>query len=461
MWLQRITVSGLTIAALLVGPSAGIFVYAQEYWQPVNDPATEDYMRVPMPRGFSIQATPLEGPVFADFQGKTLYRWPLKDLRNGDLGDRRGQASTCTDKIATTNTGLMSPYPGGFELPDLDKRPSCAEVWPPVLVAEDAEAIGKWSISKRDDGLLQWAFDGNPLYTSILDRKPGDVNGGTKFDPASDGPAVRVPVGPEPNVPPAFKVAQMTTGRMLVNYEGYAVYAWKKDEPNKSKCFGDCLKEWRPMLAPETAQPRGVWTINERSPGIRQWAFRGEPLYTYIADTRYRSFLGSDVPGWHNVFTQRVPAVPPEFTIQVARIGHVLADSRGRSIYVYNCGDDAFDQLACDHPTTPQAYRMAICGGGDIQKCLETWPYVLASKAAKGESSLWSKVYIDPRTGHFATPNQAGALLVWAYRDRPVYNFADDKRPGETRGDGWGEFYGYRNGFKAFWLRDDFLDNAG
>ncbi len=68
---------------------------------------------------------------------------------------------------------------------------------------------------------------------------------------------------------------------------------------------------------------------------------------------------------------------------------------------------------------------------------------------------------IDPKTGHRAVPEQADALHVWAYRGRPVYNFAGDRRPGDTAGDAWGEFYGYRNGYKAFWLRDDFLDNAG
>ncbi len=461
MRLQRKMMSGLAVAALFAGLGVGVSAYAQEYWEDANNPTTEDYVKVPMPEGFSVQATPLEGPVFADPHGKTLYRWPLKQLRNGDLGDRRGQLSTCTDEVTTTNTGLMSPYPGGYELPELDKRPSCIEVWPPVLADENAEPVGKWDTVERDDGSLQWTFDGYPLYTSVLDSKPGDVNGGTKFEPANDGPAVREPVGPPPNAPPAFAVAQMTTGRMLVSYEGYAVYASDNDDDNKSNCTGACLDDWKPALAPETAQPQGEWTVNERSPGIRQWAFRGRPLYTHVADTRYRSFLGSDVPGWRNVFTQRAPAPPPEFTIQDARIGHVLADAQGRSIYVYNCGDDAPDQLACDHPTTPQAYRLAICGGGDPDKCLETWPYVLATEGAEGENSLWSVVYIDPKTGRFAEPDQAGALRVWAYRDRPVYNFVDDKRTGETRGDGWGEFYGYRNGFKAFWLRDDFLDNAG
>jgi len=156
-----------------------------------------------------------------------------------------------------------------------------------------------------------------------------------------------------------------------------------------------------------------------------------------------------------------MPAPPKEFTIQEGNVGLVLADAQGRSIYTYICGDDAPDQLACDHPGTTQAYRFAICGGGDPQRCLETWPYVLASGSARSYNEAWSVVAVDPKTGHYATEGQADAFNVWAYRGKPVFHFAGDKKPGDTEGDHWGEFNGYRNGFKAFWLRDDFLDNAG
>jgi predicted lipoprotein with Yx(FWY)xxD motif len=458
---SRIAVHGLTVAALLAGLGLAAPAVSQDYWRSAENPVTEDYVKAPMPPGFRVEATELEGPVFADPNGKTLYSWPLFSLRNGDLGDRKGQASTCTDQVFTTNSGLMSPYPGGLELPELETRPACTDLWPPVFAAEGTEDVGKWSVVDREDGTKQWAYDGYPMYTSALDSQPGDVLGGTKFDPANDGPAIRTPAGPPPSIPPAFKVAQMTTGRMLVNFVGYAVYTSDNDEPNKSNCDENCLRDWMPAQAPETAQSQGDWTVIERSPGIRQWALRGKPLYTYIADPRYRSFIGGDVPGWSNVFTQKAPAPPAEFTIQDARLGHVLADARGMSIYVYNCGDDAPDQLECDHPGTTQVYRLAICGGGDIEKCNETWPYVLASKDAKADNSLWSVMAIDPKTGRHAAASQDNALHVWAYRGRPVYSFAGDTRPGETRGDGWGEFYGYRNGFKAFWLRDDFLNNAG
>ncbi len=454
-------IRSLSVVALVASVGFSGSAVAQDYWRASTNPSVEEYVEEPLPPGFSVQNTELEGPVFADPNGKTLYRWQLQSLRNGDLGDRKGQISTCNDVVATTNSGLMSPYPGGFLLPDLDERQSCSEAWPPVLAGDDAEEVGKWTIVEREDGSKQWAYDGYPMYISDLDQKPGDVLGGTNRDTGGDGPAVRTPVGPSPKIPPAFDIAQVSIGRLLVNHEGYSVYTSDFDEVNKSNCRGECLETWKPVPAPEAAQPQGSWTIIERSPGIRQWAFRGKPVYTYIPDPRYRSFIGSDEPGWNNVFTQKVAAPPAEFTIQDGRVGHVLADARGRSIYVHHCGDDAVDQLACDHPGVTQAYRLAICGGGDMEKCLETWPYVLASEDATVESGLWTVLAIDPKTGRHAAEGQEDALNVWAYRGRPVYTFAGDHRPGETEGDAWGEFYGYRNGFKAFWLRDDFLGNNG
>ncbi|MEQ8207782.1 MAG: hypothetical protein RIA65_16525 [Woeseia sp.] len=353
----------------------------------------------------------------------------------------------------------MSPYPPGLILPDLDRRPSCTEAWPPVLAAEDAEPVGKWALLTRDDGTQQWSHDGYPLYRSALDQEKGDVLGGLKLDIGGDAPVVRVPVGPRPAIPPGFQVLQTTTGRLLINDNGDSLYVWEGDEPNQSNCHDKCAEIWIPVQAPATASPQGGWSVIERSPGKNQWTYRGQPIYTYAPDPRDRSLRGSDVEGWSNVYTQRALPPPAEFTVQDARIGQVLADKNGKTIYTYSCSDDAMDQLACDHPDSPQAYRMALCGAGDPERCLETFQYVPAPEGAERVSHLWSVMQIDPTTGRRAAPDQAEALAVWAYRGRPVYTYGEDESPGDANADSYGEFNGRRNGFKAFWLRDDFRDN--
>jgi predicted lipoprotein with Yx(FWY)xxD motif len=54
---------------------------------------------------------------------------------------------------------------------------TCAQNWPPLMAAADAKASGDWSLVRRDDGAMQWAYRGKPLYTWIKDTKAGDVTG--------------------------------------------------------------------------------------------------------------------------------------------------------------------------------------------------------------------------------------------------------------------------------------------
>ena len=53
----------------------------------------------------------------------------------------------------------------------------CATAWPPFVVANAALAGGDFSIVTRDDGTMQWAFKGQPLYFFAGDTKPGEMNG--------------------------------------------------------------------------------------------------------------------------------------------------------------------------------------------------------------------------------------------------------------------------------------------
>ena len=423
-------------------------------------PLTEPYLHVAMPPHFQVVATELDGPVFADARGRTLYTWPFKNMRVGITGDPKGQ-SHCTATKSTESSGYMSPYPGGLELPELDTRPSCVQMWAPAVAAAGAKPVGKWTVITRKDGTRQWVYDGLPAYTSALDRQPGDVLGGESYEHEGDGPAVRRPVGPHADLPPGFKASTTVVGRLLQTERSFSIYSSDADAPGKSNCDAACTQTWIPMLAPASVRPHGDWTIIGRSPGLRQWVFRDKPLYRYALDSHARSLEGSDVPGWHNVYTQRAPSPPADFTVQDTTAGQVLADAHGMTIYAYTCGDDALDQLGCDHPSETQVYRLAMCGGGDWARCLRTFPYVIAPPGTKSRGRTWSAIDIDPKTGRRAAPAQSSALHVWAYRDRPVYVYAGDDQPGDVNGDGHGEFRGEREGYNAFWLRDDYFGRGG
>jgi predicted lipoprotein with Yx(FWY)xxD motif len=53
----------------------------------------------------------------------------------------------------------------------------CASAWPPLAATSSDKPVGKFTIVTRDDGSLQWAYSGKPLYTWRNDKAPGDMTG--------------------------------------------------------------------------------------------------------------------------------------------------------------------------------------------------------------------------------------------------------------------------------------------
>lgn len=82
-----------------------------------------------------------KGEVLTDSKGMTLYTFDK---------DEKG-ASNCYDQ--------------------------CAVKWPPLKAAEGAKAEGDYTLVKRKDGTMQWAYDGMPLYLWEKDKAPGDMTG--------------------------------------------------------------------------------------------------------------------------------------------------------------------------------------------------------------------------------------------------------------------------------------------
>jgi predicted lipoprotein with Yx(FWY)xxD motif len=77
-------------------------------------------------------------------------------------------------------------------------------------------------------------------------------------------------------------------GTFLTDGAGKTLYIFKKDEPGKSTCIGDCAKEWPPFTASGTLTlPAGVGgkldTI-KRDDGTAQVAYNDMPLYYFDED---------------------------------------------------------------------------------------------------------------------------------------------------------------------------------
>ena len=88
-------------------------------------------------------------------------------------------------------------------------------------------------------------------------------------------------------MPAGVQVQKSAAGTMvLANAKGMTLYTFAKDMKDMSHCSGPCAQNWPPLAAPADAKPIGNWTIVTRDDKTQQWAYKGQPLYTWIKDTK-------------------------------------------------------------------------------------------------------------------------------------------------------------------------------
>lgn len=388
----------------------------------------------PRPAGIVLQPSD-RGVVFADRRGMTLYTG--LDLKPG--------VSTCTDEIRRQGTGN-----GGhvFYLPHQERRPSCVSKQPPALVGDDAP-VGPWTIVNRPDGLKQWAYRGKPLYTSVKDYVPGDVNGvGFGYSmPAHqiDGKAGALYA---PRVlPPEVIVQQIGVAQVLATTTGRTLYTHDLDSKGKSACDGRCLQTWRPLPASMTASRGGDWSVIARADKSGQWAFKGKPVYTYTGDYGPGEYNGHGRPNWRAALAHPVHPLPPVISTVHTIIGPRFADAAGKTLYIFMCmeragaGFEGAIELACDDPQDESLWWTTTCG--EEERCADMWRPLIADKDAKPAGRTWTVVTLPaPWSPVRAATDDEPGLKVWAYRGRPVFTYKFEDRPGMIDGQDMGELTG-------------------
>ena len=101
---------------------------------------------------------------------------------------------------------------------------------------------------------------------------------------------------PATTTPPTMKDG------MFVTTKGMTLYTFDKDAtPGKSVCNGPCATNWPPALATDGAKAAGDWTIITRDDGLKQWAYKGKPLYAFAKDTKAGDKTGDGFlnGAWH------------------------------------------------------------------------------------------------------------------------------------------------------------------
>jgi predicted lipoprotein with Yx(FWY)xxD motif len=196
---------------------------------------------------------------------------------------------------------------------------------------------------------------------------------------------------------------------VFANAESQALYVYGKDEVGKSNCYDECANAWPPASAPTNAVPVGDWSLVLRSGGTQQWAFRGQPLYSYAEDKKGGGggmFGGGGAKGhgvddvWHVFEVAPKDWMTLPTGVSVAEIytapGHVIVDVHGMPLYTFS-GD--------------------LNQGADFND----WAPFAASQLALP-------------IGHFAVAAREDGIHQWALNGKPLYTYSGDIELGDSNG---------------------------
>ncbi len=93
-----------------------------------------------------------------------------------------------------------------------------------------------------------------------------------------------------------------TMDGVLVGAGGMTLYTFDRDAAGsgKSVCNGPCATNWPPLMAADSDQPSGDFTVITRDDGKKQWAVKGKPLYYWVKDSKPGDATGDGVNNvWH------------------------------------------------------------------------------------------------------------------------------------------------------------------
>ncbi|SJZ80021.1 Predicted lipoprotein with conserved Yx(FWY)xxD motif [Enhydrobacter aerosaccus] len=95
--------------------------------------------------------------------------------------------------------------------------------------------------------------------------------------------------------------APMAKNGMFVDAKGMTLYTFDKDTAGKSVCNGPCATNWPPLAVADGAKASGDWSIVTRDDGLKQWAYKGKPVYAWSKDSKPGDTTGDGFlnGAWH------------------------------------------------------------------------------------------------------------------------------------------------------------------
>lgn len=308
----------------------------------------------------------------------------------------------------------------------------CTKEFAPFLAPRNAVASGDWSLIDRAEG-RQWVYQGQPLYSYAghdWHQQESETTGYAKrgftdkADPGGEGfspkPGWRQAVyDPTQYVrTPAdirLESSEAATGyAFVVAPTGMALYLLASDPKHD--------QNWTPFYASSLALPVADFSIVRRTDGTRQWAYRGEPLYTYSGDYSETDINGLTQKGARIALAYRF-FMPPEFSVSLLPARPpMLTTGTGRAVYT-----EARYHLQYGGRQTRGGYHFtyadakAVGTQGCTGACTKIWRPVRADDGAQS-SGFWEVM------------TRSDGSKQWGYKGGALYTYIGDRTPGDTTG---------------------------
>jgi predicted lipoprotein with Yx(FWY)xxD motif len=106
---------------------------------------------------------------------------------------------------------------------------------------------------------------------------------------------------------PMTTTVSMGANKILADAKGGVLYTYDKDTKGAaaSACTGGCTATWPAFVAAAADTAGGDWTIvngldKDGKTAVKQWAYKGVPVYYYSKDAKAGDSTGDAVGGiWH------------------------------------------------------------------------------------------------------------------------------------------------------------------
>lgn len=258
-------------------------------WPPVVKSADADPVGT-----WSVIARP-DGTSQWAYNGAPVYTY-AKDAHPGAMIGEKASGSwdVLYEPIDTPPNVQIKATIAGQTLSDLKDRTiytgpasdcdeACLKSWLPVEAPWLAQPASEdWAIRQRTDGLLQWAYKEQPLYTFEGDFNRDDSNG---VD--ADGEWSMVVLQDAPGVPDWVTYQETDIGPVMATSDRMTLYTVEGNWEliRTTTCDETCVAaNWEPMIAPDNSAPIGNWSTQPLPDGRQQWMYLGSPVSTFKGD---------------------------------------------------------------------------------------------------------------------------------------------------------------------------------